>query len=191
MPFGIKNAPADFQRLMELVLTGLNWIKCLVYIDDIIIFSATFEEHLKALEDVFKALKTANLKVKPEKCQFLQSQVLFLGHLVSSQGIRPDPAKIQDLLDFPPPTSVKGVQQFLGLVQWFKKFIPNLAKTATPLYRLLRKDTPFDWTVAHQTAFEFQTPADRAGSPKCRLGRGGKVAFECANGLNPLCNNNR
>lgn len=163
MPFGIKNAPADFQRLMEIVLSGLNWKKCLVYIDDIIIFSDSFDEHLVALGEVLAALERANLKVKPEKCHFLQSNISFLGHIISPEGIKPDPAKVQDLVDFPIPNSVKQIQKFLGIVQWFRKFIPELAQTAKPLFSLLKKDDAFVWSSEHAVAFEklksaFTTP---------------------------------
>ena len=87
MPFGLKNAPADFQRLMELVLKGMNWQFCLVYIDDIVVFSSSFEQHMAHLDKVFHVLENAGLKLKPKKCTFLTEKILFLGHEISKEGI--------------------------------------------------------------------------------------------------------
>ena len=145
------------------------WKKCLVYIDDIIIFSTNFNDHLLALGEVFTALKKANLRVKPEKCHFLQSEVTFLGHVLSENGIRPDPSKTRDVLEFPVPHNVNTLQKFLGLVQWFRKFIKDLAFIAKLLFTLLRQDVKFEWTEVHQSAFEqlkgiFTTPPSIAVS---------------------------
>src|SRR3569832_2170690 len=138
MPFGLKNAPADFQRLMELVLRGLQWESCLVYLDDIIIFSDTFEEHLGRLDSVLKALEKANLRLKPKKCCFLQKEVKFLGYIISSNGIQPDPDRMRVLLNLPLPKTIKQLQSFLGLAQCFRRFVPKLAEIAEPLYELLK-----------------------------------------------------
>ena len=116
MPFRLCNAPATFQRLMNSILAGLQWTTCLVYIDDIIIVGRTFDEHLNNLQHVFERLKQAGLKVQPHKCQFLQQQVTFLGHVISPNGISPDPAKTSKVEQWPTPTSKTEVQQFLGLV---------------------------------------------------------------------------
>ena len=106
MPFGLCNAPATFQRLMDSVLAGLQWSSCLVYLDDIIIMGRSFEEHLKNLQHVLERLKQAGLKLQPKKCQFLQHQVNFLGHIISSTGISPDPLKTSKVKEWPRPTSV-------------------------------------------------------------------------------------
>jgi len=153
LPYGLKNAPIQFQHLMELVLAGLNWQTALVYIDDIVIYSRTFSEHLIAIEKVLAALERAQLQVKPEKCHFAQQKITFLGHIVSSEGIRPDPEKVRDLIEFPAPTCMKDVQRFLGLVTWFRKFIPDLARISRPLYLLLRNNVTFKWTEEHDNAF--------------------------------------
>jgi len=94
MPFGLTNAPATFQRLMQRVLAGMTMEQCLVYLDDIIVFAPTFNEHLRRLQEVLQRLSNAGLKVKVSKCQFAQREVRYLGHIVSAEGIRPDPAKL-------------------------------------------------------------------------------------------------
>ena len=109
MPFGLCNAPATFQRLMDLVLAGLQWSHCLVYIDDVVILGRNFEEHLQHLQQVFDRLRQAGLKLKPRKCHFLQRKVDYLGHVVSNKGIAPDPAKIEKIASWPVPTSPKDV----------------------------------------------------------------------------------
>ena len=104
LPFGLTNAPATFQRLMDLVLTGLHWSECLVYLDDIIIFGRTFDEHLSRLRTVLERLNQAGLTLKPSKCQWARNEVKYLGHLIDGTGIRPDPAKCKAVKDFPIPT---------------------------------------------------------------------------------------
>ena len=120
MPFGLCNAPATFQHLMNSILAGLQWTTCLVYIDDIIIVGRTFDEHLNNLQRVFERLKQAGLKVQPHKCQFLQRQVTFLGHVISPNGIPPDPAKTSKVEQWPTPMSKTEVQQFLGLANYYR-----------------------------------------------------------------------
>ena len=114
MPFGLCNAPATFQRLMERCMGEMNLRDCLIYLDDIIIFSSNFEEHLEKLQAVFQRLSNNNLKLKASKCEFFKSHVSYLGHIVSEEGIRTDPAKIEVVKTWPVPKSVKEVRQFLG-----------------------------------------------------------------------------
>ena len=154
MPFGLCNAPATFQRLMNSVLAGLQWSTCLVYIDDIIIVGKTFDEHLKNLQHVFECLKQAGLKVQPHKCQFLQQEVTFLGHVISPNGIAPDPAKTSKVEQWPTSTSATQVQQFLGLANYYRRFVKDFACRAKPLHQLTEKKTAFKWTSECQTAFE-------------------------------------
>ena len=106
MPFGLCNAPATLQRLMELVLRGLHWTACLIYLDDIIIFSKSADEHLHHLQDVFERLKQAKLKIQPKKCQLFQQSVKYLGYVVSAQGIHADPEKIVVVQNWPQPNNV-------------------------------------------------------------------------------------
>ena len=154
MSFGLTNAPPTFQRLMHRVLHGLDWKICLVYIDDIIIFSSTFEEHLLRLSAVFDRLRNANLKLKPSKCHFARSSVNFLGFVVSAEGILPDTSKIDAVKTFPTPRSVTEVRSFLGLCNYYRRFVRDFAQIASPLNRLTRKSVPFVWDESCQGAFQ-------------------------------------
>ncbi len=154
MPFGLTNAPATFERLMELVLRGLQWERCLVYLDDIIIFGHSFEEALDNMKLVLSRLKQAGLKLKPKKCQLFQKQVQFLGHLVTPEGVRCDPAKVSAVTDWPQPTTVKGVRSFLGFASYYRRFIRCFSEVAAPLTALTHKGKAFLWTDACETAFQ-------------------------------------
>ena len=114
MPFGLTNAPATFQPLMDIVLTGLKWKCCLVYLDDIIVYSPTFEQHIQDLHSIFHALAEANLTLKPSKCYFCRREMKFLGHLITSDDIKPDPALIATIAQFTQSSGIKAVQAFLG-----------------------------------------------------------------------------
>ena len=168
MPFGLCNAPASFQRLMERCMGELNLRDCLIYLDNVIIFSSTFEEHLERLDAVFSRLKQHNLKLKPSKCEFLKSEVTYLGHVVSEEGIRTDPEKTKAVKNWPVPKNVKEVRAYLGFTGYYRRFIKHYANIARPLNDLLvghcttkktkakkkTKPTPFVWTEAQQTAFD-------------------------------------
>ena len=154
MPFGLSNAPQTFQRLMNGVLSGLTWEECLVYLDDVIIYSRTFEEHLERLEHVFERLKESGLKIKLEKCKFLATEVHYLGHVVSEQGVRPDPTKTKCIAEYPTPKNADELRSFLGLASYYRRFIKNFAKTANNLYRLTITSTPFIWLPAHENSFQ-------------------------------------
>ena len=154
MPMGLCNAPGAFQRLMELVLHGLTYDIVLVYIDDIIVFGRTFEEHLKHLELVLAKVEEANLKISPSKCRLFQKSIKFLGHIISQEGIQTDPAKIEAVTKYPVPKNVKEVRAFLGLTGFYRKFIPGFGSTAQPLYDLLNKENRFRWSEGCQKAFE-------------------------------------
>jgi len=153
LPFGLTGAPATFQRCMNFIL--MDATHAMVYIDDIIIFSKSFDEHLLDLTDVFRRLEVAGLKVKPTKCEFAQKSVTFLGHVVSADGIRPDPTNTEKIKNFPVPKNVKGIQQFLGLAGYYRKFIMNFASIATPLNQLIKKTETFNWGTEQQIAFEI------------------------------------
>ena len=114
MPFGLCNATASFQRLMDLVLTGLQWSQCLVYLDNIVIVGKSFEEHLHNLNAVFKRIQDAGLRLKPSKCAFFQDKVNYLGHVISREGVSPDAGKIEKVRSWPIPCSSQAVQQFVG-----------------------------------------------------------------------------
>ena len=136
MPFGLCNAPATFQRLMDMVLTGLQWDSCLVYLDDILIIGKTFSEHLLNLRNVFGRLKEAGLKLQPRKCGFCLPEVGFLGHIVSAKGLSTDPSKTEKVANWPVPSTKREVQQFLGLANYYRKFVRDFASIAKPLHRL-------------------------------------------------------
>ena len=136
MPFGLTNAPATFQRLMESCMNDLHLSFCLLYLDDIVIFSKTYEEHLVRLEAVFQKLKEAGLKLGPSKCQFLRKDTRYLGHIISEKGISVDPDKIASVKSWPVPTSVNQVQSFVEFMSFYQRFIKDFAKIAKPLHQL-------------------------------------------------------
>ncbi|CAC5385628.1 Retrovirus-related Pol polyprotein from transposon 297,Retrovirus-related Pol polyprotein from transposon opus,Retrovirus-related Pol polyprotein from transposon 17.6 [Mytilus coruscus] len=154
MPMGLCNSAPVFERLMETVLSGLTWKICLVYLDDVIIFSKSFEEHMKNLKEVFQRLKAANLKLNPKKCNFLKTEFKFLGHIDSESGVATDTNKIQSVKDWPVPKSIKDVRSFLGLTSYYRKFILKYADKAKPLYKVTEKNQKFVWTEDCQQSFE-------------------------------------
>ncbi|KAL4134764.1 hypothetical protein QTP88_006479 [Uroleucon formosanum] len=152
--FGLKGAPATFQRLMNTVLTGLNGLKAFVYLDDIIIYALNITDHSKKLEEVFKKLREFNLKLNPSKCSFMRKEVNYLGHVITDKGVKPDPQKIKCVLGFPIPTNTKELKSFLGLSGYYRRFVPNYGQTSKPLTALLKKDAQFSWSDLCQEAFE-------------------------------------
>ena len=154
MPFGLCNAPATFERLMECVLHGLSWKQCLVFLDDSIVFSKTFSEQLDILREVFNRLKTTNLKLSPGKCILLQDKVNYLGHVVSADGVGTDPKKIESIVEWPIPRTVRDVRSFLGLCSYYRRFVKNFATIAKPLHSLTEKGVPFDWSGECENAFK-------------------------------------
>jgi hypothetical protein len=155
MPFGLHNAPATFQRAMQEVLRGLHWKFVLVYLDDVIVFSHNFREHLDHLRQVFERFRSVGLKLQPKKCTFGQKEVKYLGHIVGENGVATDPDKLQIVRDYPTPAKVSEVRSFLGLVGYYRKYIKDFCKIANPLTNLTRKDVPFVWTKECMEAFKF------------------------------------
>lgn len=141
MPFGLKNAPATFQRLMNETLRGLVNKICMVYLDDIIIFSPNLIEHIKHLKLVFERLRQYNLKLQLDKCEFLRTETEFLGHIITPDGIKPNTKKIKAIQDFPIPNTQKELRGFLGLLGYYRKFIEQFAKITKPLTKCLKKNT--------------------------------------------------
>ena len=154
MPFGLTNAPATFMRLMEQVLRGLEWERCLVYLDDIIVFGRSFEECLENLGIILDRLSDAGLKLKPSKCQLFQTEVAFLGHRVGRDGISCDPAKIESVQEWPTPKSAADVRSFLGLANYYKRFIHKFSDTALPLTELTKKGKAFVWDELCENSFD-------------------------------------
>ena len=139
LPFGLATAPAAFQSLMDQVLAGLNHEKLMVYIDDILVFSETFEEHIETLNETFKRLHAAGLKTNPAKCDWSRTALAFCGHIVNQEGISTDPEKIKAVIDMPLPSCVKEVETFIGKAVYYSTFIEDFANVAKPLFLLKQK----------------------------------------------------
>ncbi|UYV76850.1 hypothetical protein LAZ67_14002195, partial [Cordylochernes scorpioides] len=154
MPFGLCNAPATFERMMDTLLRGLKWSMCLCYLDDIIVFSPTFDEHVRRLELVLRCLSKAGLVLNPDKCLFGTKRLSIFGHLVDGEGVHPDPGKVDAMSKFPTPKSLTDVRSFIGMCSYYRRFIKNFAQKAEPLHKLLRKDTRFEWGPDQRQAYE-------------------------------------
>lgn len=154
MPFGLKNAPATFQRLMNTVLIGLKGIKSFVYLDDIVIYGNSLEHHNQNLREVFQKLREHNLKLQPDKCEFLRNEVAYLGHIITDKGVQPNPDKIKAISEIKTPKEPKDIKSFLGLVGYYRKFIPQFSHIAKPLTTLLKKDQKFTWTSKCEESFQ-------------------------------------
>ena len=135
-------------------MVGLNFKACLVYLDDVIVFSKDVDQHLARVADVFERLKNANLKVKPSKCRIMRTSVEFLGHIVSGEGVATDPSKIETVKNWPAPRDLHEVRAFLGLCGYYRRFVRDFAAVATPMTALTEKGRPFMWTPKCQEAFE-------------------------------------
>ena len=152
MPFGLTNAPAMFCTLINKVLAPYLDRFVVVYLDDIIIYSKSLEEHVEHLRDVFQALRDNQLYVKKEKCSFAQEEVSFLGHIVGKGKLRMDPVKIKAILEWEPPTKVTELRSFLGLVNYYRRFIKGYSAISTPLTNLLKKGRGRTWSQECQHA---------------------------------------
>ena len=166
MPFGLTNSPASYSRLMNECLGSLNMTICIIYLDDLIIFSNTFDEHMERLDKVFTKLKECNLKLAPEKCSFFKEKVTFLGHVVSKDGIETDPSKIDKIKNWPTPTTPEELHSFLAFAGYYRRFIQDFAKIIRPLAELIphptskkgpktkQKQKDWTWTEKEQKIFE-------------------------------------
>ena len=150
---GLAQAPAYLQALINKVLKGLHKF-AVAYLDDIIIFSKN-EEHLEHLRIIFQRLKEASLKLKRSKCDFMKTQIQYLGHHISSDGIQPLPEKLESIKNMPAPWNTKEVKQFLGLAGYYCKFVPQFSDLSRPLTRLTREDILFKWTKECQACFKL------------------------------------
>jgi hypothetical protein len=154
MPFGLKNGPSIFQRVMQGVLAPYLWMFCLVYIDDIVVYSKTYKEHIDHLDKVLTAMREAKLTLSPKKCHLFYSSILLLGHKVSRLGLSTHEEKVKAISELNRPTKVSQLQTFLGMVVYFSAFIPFYAGTAAPLFALLRKGATWKWGEEEEHAFE-------------------------------------
>lgn len=155
MSFGLCNAVATFQRLMETVLRGLHWKTCLLYIDDVIVFANKFDTHIQRLDNVLERIAQAGLKISPKKCHFFQKQVKFLGHIVSEDGVSTDPQKVECVSNWPQPRTVHDVRSFLGTCSYYRRFIPLFSDLARPLNKLTEKGAKFVWTNDCENSFQI------------------------------------
>lgn len=155
LPMGLKTSCSAFSRVMSIAMSGLAFEKCFVYLDDVIVFGRSLTTHNQNLIDVFERLRKVNLKLNPIKCQFLKKEILYLGHLVSADGVSPDPDKTKVLENFPIPKNVDEVRRFVAFCNYYRKFVPSFATITMPLNRLLKKDEPFVWSLECQNAFNF------------------------------------
>lgn len=154
MPFGLKNAPATFQRVMDNILRGIQNEHCLVYLDDIIVYSTSLQEHLKKLRLVFERLRESNFKIQLDKSEFLKKEVAYLGHVVTPQGVKPNPDKIRAIKEFPLMSTTKQIKGFLGLIGYYRKFIKDFAKLTKPLTKCLKKGAKIVHNQEFLTCFE-------------------------------------
>ena len=155
MPFGLTNAPAAFMDLMNRIFRPYLDQFVIVFINDILIYSGSGEEHAEHLRIIMQTLREHRLYAKLSKCQFwIDSVVFFLGHLVSAEGVSVDPQKVEAILNWKPPKSVTEIRSFLGLAGYYCKFVEGFSRIAAPLTKLTRKDVKYDWVYACQQSFE-------------------------------------
>ena len=154
LPFGLSGSPLLFQRLADLIFSGLQWEQLLVFLDDIIIFANSVESHLQRLNAVLERLCQANLKISPKKCQFFRQEVSFLGFTISKEGVTTNPDKTAAIMEWPMPASTKEVKAFCATVNYYRRHIKDFSTVAAPLYDLTKKGVKFHWMREHQTAFE-------------------------------------
>ena len=153
MPMGLSHSPSVFSRIMTMAMSGLSGTICLVYLDDLIVYSRTSRQHLMDLKKVFHRLRQTNLKIHPNKSHFFQRTVFFLGYKISADGIQVDPEKIKAIVDWPTPRSKKEAQSFYGLASFYREFIKNFARTAEPISALTKKGKTFEWSQECEIAF--------------------------------------
>ena len=153
--FGLKTAPATFQKLMNSELSGLTGTRCFVYLDDIVIYAKSLSDHTVKLREALERLSSHRLKLQPDKCEFLRKEVNYLGHQITEYGVKPDPQKVMAMAQFPQPTTTKQLKTFCGMISYYRRFIPNCSKTASPLHKLFKRDALFEWTAEQEYAFQY------------------------------------
>ena len=166
LPYGVASAPAIFQQTVDQILPKLAGVVC--FIDDILVTGCNEAEHLSNLEAVFQKIQEYGLRLKLRKCKFFQESVEYLGQVVSREGIHPSSKKIEAILKVQPPTDLSELRSFLGMVNHYGKFIQFLADLSAPLNKLLRKDTPWQWTSECQQSFDqINVPTKEHGNADC------------------------
>jgi hypothetical protein len=155
VPFGLATGAQVLTWLLDSVFQDLKFEFVYHYLDDVVVYSESFEEHLKHLEIVLERLRSAGFTVRPEKVVFATQEISLLGHVISPAGVRIDPERTRAIRDFPPPRDVKGIRRFIGMVNFYHKFIPRLAEVAAPLNALRKKGVKFTWGKDQQKAFDM------------------------------------
>ena len=153
MPFGLHNAPATWQRLIDRVLGVDLEPYVFVYLDDIVVVTHSFDKHIEVLREVFRRLRAAGLTLGRDKCQLCRSELRYLGYVVDREGLRVDPDKVRSILDYPAPKTVTEVRRFMDMASWYRRFIPNFSTVAAPINRLIRKGCKFEWSEEAESAF--------------------------------------
>ena len=151
---GLKNAARSCQMVLDMIMRGIRFKSCLIYIDDVVLYARDWDQHLKDVEDVLQRLIRAGLKLKPSKTKVACQETLFLGHLIGEYGIKPNPDKVRTIHSMPPPKDLTGLRRFLGITGYYRRFIPDYGKIACPLNCLMKDDTEWEWSEACQNAFE-------------------------------------
>lgn len=153
-PMGLKTSPSVFSRLMTIAMSGLNYQKCFIYLDDCIIIGKSMENHNKNLISVLNRFREVNLKLNPMKCEFLRQEIVYLGHKITSEGIYPDPSKIDTVQNYPTPKNVDEIKRFVAFVNYYRRFINRFADIVHPLNLLCKKGAVFKWTAECESAFQ-------------------------------------
>src|SRR6185503_19096996 len=154
VPYGVTGGPATFQRVMNWVIAPLLRVCVIVFIDDILVYSKTWEQHLEHVAAVFQLLHEHQFKIKLSKCSFAKQELPYLGHIISAEGVATDPGKVKIIQNWPVPISVKELCSFLGMTGYYRKFVQHFGVIAKPLTNLLKKNELFVWTTIHQEAFK-------------------------------------
>ena len=154
MPFGLKNSPAMFQRMMDTALRGLICKTCFVYLYDVVVFGSSLQEHNENLVIFFQRLRQTGLKLQPDKCEYLLPELKYLGHVIKEEGVKPNPNKIQAVRDLKRPSNPTDVKSFLGLAGYYQKFVKTFSIRAKPIIEVTKETHPFQWTSECEKAFQ-------------------------------------
>jgi hypothetical protein len=154
LPFGLKAAPSTFHRMKNTVLCGLTGSRCIVFLDAVVVYAKFLNEHNAKLREVFEKCRKFNLKLQPDKCEFLRTEVNYLGHVITENGVLPNARKVTAIDNFPRPTNGKQLKSYLGMARYYRKFIPNFSRIAAPLHALLEANVPFEWAMKQELAFQ-------------------------------------
>ena len=177
LPFGVSSAPAVFQRCMESLLQGCNGVS--IYLDDILVTGPTIESHMANLEKVLHIMATSGLKLNKAKCKFLLPKVEYLGHVIDEHGLHPTKEKVKAIQEAPQPHNVAELRSFLGIINYYGKFLPDLPTTLTPLYQLLKKNSKWHWGKQHANAFAEAKSALQNGTLLVHYDSNRQLVFAC------------